>query len=225
MKNLFFTSVLFAIFLGTSSPAAAQKSSRAARPVKFIEGIEIKRDVHSQAEPANSIKTSGRPVVINNNPAIEKSLPVQFKYAQLLNRNVESINNISLYKFIEDWWETRYQYGGSNKSGIDCSGFSGQLFNEVYTTSIPRTAREQYGACEKMEREKLTEGDLVFFNTSGGVSHVGVYLGEGYFVHASITNGVTINNLDDDYYGARFLGGGRISKVSTEGVVKITGSR
>ncbi|MFT3911624.1 MAG: NlpC/P60 family protein [Ferruginibacter sp.] len=225
MKNLFFTSALFSIFLGTSASAVAQKTSHAARPVKFIEGIEIKRDVYSQTSAVNNTKTSNKPAIVNTNPAIEKSLPVQFKYAQLLNRNVESVNNISLYKFIEDWWETRYQYGGSNKSGIDCSGFSGQLFSNVYTTSIPRTAREQYSACEKMEREKLAEGDLVFFNTSGGVSHVGVYLGEGYFVHASITSGVTINNLDDDYYGARFLGGGRISKVSTDGVVKVVGSR
>jgi lipoprotein Spr len=56
----------------------------------------------------------------------------------------------------------------------------------------------------------LLEGDLVFFNTRGGVSHVGVYLGEGYFTHSSSSAGVTISSLDDNYYSKKYIGGGRV---------------
>jgi len=56
----------------------------------------------------------------------------------------------------------------------------------------------------------MLEGDLVFFNTRGGVSHVGVYLGDGYFVHSSSSAGVTINSLNESYYSRKFIGGGRI---------------
>jgi lipoprotein Spr len=74
---------------------------------------------------------------------------------------------------------------------------------------MPRTAREQYEATEHISKNELKEGDLVFFNTRGGVSHVGVYLDNDYFVQAS-SHGVTISNLDDHYYSKRFICGGRV---------------
>ncbi len=64
---------------------------------------------------------------------------------------------------------------------------------------------------KKLKKTDLLEGDLVFFNTRGGVSHAGVYLGNGYFVHASVHAGVTINSLNDAYYSRKYIGGGRIS--------------
>jgi cell wall-associated NlpC family hydrolase len=228
MKNLLFVSVLLTILSATSLPAHAQKNNHSstkkneeavARPVKFIEGIEIKRAiVPSSAIDIPAVKSKISVAEIST-AAIEKSNAIQFKYAQLLNRNVEAVKNISLFNFIEDWWQTKYSYGGSTKSGIDCSGFACRLFLDVYATELPRTARDEYNVCEKTTRDNLAEGDLVFFNTRGGVSHVGVYLGEGYFVHASTMNGVTINNLDDDYYSARFLGGGKILHSSANGLL------
>jgi lipoprotein Spr len=115
-----------------------------------------------------------------------------------------------LYEAIENWWATRYRYGGSTKKGIDCSALTGALLNEAFGFILPRTARDQYAQCEKIARENLDEGDLVFFNTRGGVSHVGVYLGNNYFVHASVHSGVTINSLNDDYYSRKYIGGGRL---------------
>ena len=228
MKYLFFVSVLFTILSGTSLSASAQHKTNSrgktisdpgARPVKFIEGIEIKRNVEPVSETITPAIVTKTPVVETNSSDVAKCVHLQFKYAQLLNRNVEAVTNMPLFNFIESWWQTPYHFGGTDKSGVDCSGFSGLLFNNVYSTDIPRTAKEQYNACEKMNRDKLKEGDLVFFNTRGGVSHVGIYLGDGYFVHANISNGVTINNLDDDYYNVRFLGGGRILR-NGDSVVK-----
>ena len=80
----------------------------------------------------------------------------------------------------------------------------------MYGFVASRTARSQYDACEKIEKENLQEGDLVFFNTRRGVSHVGVYLRNGYFTHSSTGKGVTISSLDDAYYSKKFIGGGRI---------------
>ena len=130
----------------------------------------------------------------------------------MLNREVESLTNVQLFSFIDEWWATKYRYGGTSKKGIDCSAFTGLLMSTVFAFKLPRTAREQYSIAEKVKKDDLMEGDLVFFNTTGGVSHVGYYLGDGYFVHASSSKGVTINNLDQAYFSKKFIGGGRYDK-------------
>lgn len=229
MKNLF----VFLIFSGTlpaiSQTATAQRSLNAIRtmeeskPLKFIEGIEIRNEgltITTPHEPA-PVKPHSRGYLSNTGTAshisLEKSTSLQFKYAQLLNKEVESINNLALFNFIEEWWETRYRYGGSSRSGIDCSAFTGLLQHTVYGNHLPRTAREQYQACDKISPDELKEGDLLFFNTRGGISHVGVYLSDGYFVHSSTSQGVTINHLEEDYYRARFKVAGRVTRPEDEG--------
>jgi lipoprotein Spr len=87
---------------------------------------------------------------------------------------------------------------------------------EIYNHDLPRNSRQQYRACEKISIADANEGDLVFFNTRGGVSHVGVYLTNGYFVHASTSSGVIISNLEENYYKDRFLSAGRVSTESEE---------
>ena len=146
----------------------------------------------------------------SDHPAIEEKSLIHFKYAQLLDTTVETIKNMTLYKFIEDWWKTKYHYGGGSKDGIDCSSFSGVLMRSVFGKELPRDSREQYAATQRVERDHLTEGDLVFFHTRRGVSHVGVYLMNGFFVHASTKEGVIISNLKESYYNKRYLNGGRL---------------
>ena len=80
----------------------------------------------------------------------------------------------------------------------------------VYGFVVPRTARQQYKATKHIKKNELKEGDLVFFNTHGGVSHVGIYLDNDYFVHASASQGVTISSLDESYYAKRFICGGQV---------------
>ena len=72
-----------------------------------------------------------------------------------------------------------------------------------------------YGVVEKIDKENLSEGDLVFFNTRGGVSHVGVYLRNGYFVHSSSKDGVRISSLNEKYYHRKFIGAGRINMLES----------
>jgi lipoprotein Spr len=231
MKHIFLKSLFYCIFAGVGVPVFAQPFSNElkrsaqpanASPIKFIEGIEINRDTRTSSvliEP----QVIPTPELSYSSVSIENSKSIQFKYALLLNREVEAISNIKLFSFIEDWWETRYRYGGSSKKGIDCSAFSGLLFSSVFDVNLPRTARDQYDACTKVDKSNMAEGDLVFFNTRGGISHVGVYLGDGYFVHASTGNGVTINNLEsEEYYQKRFISAGRpIRSVPEELAVEL----
>ncbi len=168
----------------------------------------------SEAPGAYNEPNTGRfggPAFSSNAPAltIENGTELQFKYAILLNDNVENMNNLALLQYIDSWYGTRYRYGGTTRSGVDCSAFTGQLCSSVFGKNIPRTAREQFEQCQKIPSEYLQTGDLVFFNTRGGVSHVGVYLLNNKFVHASTSSGVVISDLDESYYKSRYLGAGR----------------
>jgi lipoprotein Spr len=110
---------------------------------------------------------------------------------------------------MDEWYGAPYRYGGYSKSGIDCSAFTASLLSGVYRIIIPRTVKEQYEAGIQIQKEELLEGDLIFFNIQGSISHVGVYLMNNKFIHASTTNGVIINDLNDDYYNKKYIGARR----------------
>ncbi len=224
MKNLFIVYVALGIFSGTPLSSKAQKSINALQPVetsstkktvKFIEDIEIIRDFKPVETVEETLVTyTPKNVIVtakSNSPksAIESCTSLQFKYAQMMDVDVEALTNIKLLDFIEDWWATRYRYGGTTKSGIDCSSLTGTLLKNVYGITVPRTAREQHRISTKLSRGELREGDFVFFNTRGGVSHVGIYLTNGHFLHSSVHSGVTISSLNETYYGKKYIGGGR----------------
>nr|WP_276902407.1 C40 family peptidase [Pedobacter kyonggii] len=101
-----------------------------------------------------------------------------------------------LYRFITDWTGVKYRFGGLDKSGIDCSGFAFLLEKEIYGVTLPRISREQANVVKRKNIDNLKEGDLVFFSFGGNdVDHVGVYLNNGFFVHASTTRGVIVDDL------------------------------
>ena len=138
------------------------------------------------------------------------SSSIKSKYASALGVSSNNIANITLYEFIDDWYGVPYKYGGTSKSGADCSGFIGQLYSNVYHKSLPRTTKEIDEACSKVSKSSLSEGDLVFFDINKKKSsHVGVYLQNNKFVHASTSKGVIISDLNNPYYQKTFSQGGR----------------
>ena len=104
---------------------------------------------------------------------------------------------------------TPYVYGGSSYSGTDCSGFTMAVFAK-FGYSLSHGASDQYYTATSVSSEERQAGDLVFFDTFGGISHVGIYLGGGQFIHASSSGGVKVNSLYESYYAACYLGAGRI---------------
>ncbi len=219
MKNFFLVSVAIGIFSGTTLTVKAQPSVNIEqinagigqkKSPKFIDEIEFRTSptVAPKAAEAISKQTKAKD---EESVSIESFNSLQFKYAQLLDVDVEAVTNLILLKEIEKWLGTRYRYGGATDKGIDCSAYTGTLVHNVFGLILPRTARDQYANCIKLDKEELQQGDLVFFNTRGGISHVGLYLGNGYFTHASTSIGVTISNLSETYWSKKFLSGGRLT--------------
>ena len=124
-------------------------------------------------------------------------------------------DNIKLYKQVSSWLGVRYRLGGNTKSGVDCSGFADAIYKDVYGIKLHRTVEDIYSDdCRRIRKGKLREDDLVFFRTDGKRSkkpnHVGVYLKNGKFAHASTSKGVEVNSLDKEYYRNAFIKGGRV---------------
>ncbi|MGK2861644.1 MAG: C40 family peptidase [Chitinophagaceae bacterium] len=193
-------------------------SSSENKEIKFLEDISTEPTSPVYTKVVSSGKTSGKQVssstnnYLNRSHSVEKATEVQLKYAVLLNTEVEQLENNQLLEYVDEWYGTRYRYGGTTKKGIDCSAFVQSIYISAFTVSLPRTAREQYRFSNIISATEMKTGDLVFFNTTGGVSHVGIYLQNNKFVHASVAYGVTISDMFDPYYLKRFIGIGRIDK-------------
>ncbi|MCD6010697.1 MAG: hypothetical protein K0Q79_559 [Flavipsychrobacter sp.] len=153
-----------------------------------------------------------------NDPASlieEMTDPVIGKYADMISVEPSDISNYPLYRFIDKWYGTRYKWGGKSLKGIDCSAFSQKLYGQVYNTDLMRTSKEQHKHCDRFKNiDEASEGDLIFFRINRiRISHVGVYLANGYFVHASRKQGVMISNLDNKYWHRRYAGCGRVERT------------
>jgi lipoprotein Spr len=229
--------IVLTVFFVHQGYAQSNNASRNINELNFIEDIHlVQKGVNKKMEFVNPVNTNATNSLGNNvintsksqeenklkntipttsviNPS-EKNIELcnarNFKFGQVLNIEVEKLTNDSLYQFIEKWLGTPYHFGGTSNAGIDCSGFTGMLHKTVFKSVLPRMAKDQYGSSKKLDRTEMKEGDLVFFNTRGGVSHVGVYLHNGYFVHASTKYGVIISSLNEGYYNQRFIGAGRV---------------
>jgi len=121
-------------------------------------------------------------------------------------------------KTICEWIGTPYNYSGDTKDGIDCSGFVAMFYKRVYNVSLGDCSRDIYKADVKpLLKKNLMPSDLVFFKIrKKGISHVGIYLGENKFIHASTKLGVIISDLNEPYYKKYFYKGGRVKDLVCE---------
>jgi lipoprotein Spr len=190
------------------------------RNVQFLEDIsvtpgQVVTSKHVTAEPDASKK--GRSMIYTQGVddlagSAEKNAYLQSKYSGILNAAPEDLTNFTLLNLIEEWWGTKYCIGGSSRDCLDCSAFTQLVVSNIYHAQLPRTAQEQFNVCEKVSVEEMQEGNLVFFHTQGrAISHVGVYLTNNKFVHVSTSQGVMINDLNDNYWKDKFRGAGKFN--------------
>ncbi|MFB9844119.1 C40 family peptidase [Mucilaginibacter ginsenosidivorans] len=134
-------------------------------------------------------------------------------FSQIMGVALSTTSNVKLFQFVYDWIGTPYHFGGDSKKGIDCSAFTKELYSKVFNLTIKRNSRDIFSMVSPVRKDDLKEGDLVFFKIhSRSISHVGIYLGDGKFAHAS-SRGVAINSLEDGYYSRYFYKGGRLLDV------------
>jgi lipoprotein Spr len=201
--------------------AVPETNNDANETIEFLDNISVKpgrvylkkASDALEAEP-DLVKTERANRMPDNLTDVEKSNWLQLKYSIQMDIAVEDINNIPLLQKIDEWWGTPYVLGGSSKRGVDCSYFTLDVMNAMYNTNLKRTAAEQYTQSEKIDWSDLKEGDLVFFKTDGSrsISHVGIYMTNNKFAHASTSQGVTISDLSEPYWQKRLYSLGRVLK-------------
>lgn len=231
---LFLIGIAFAFSSCSSVKSASRSSAKVSNnsaqndSPKFLNDIAI----NGEKSAGDNRKTESVPKLPDDEfrsrnymfPAfnIENGAPLQFKYAIKMDVEVERLVNTGLYQFIENWWGTPYRMGGTSYNGVDCSAFTQTLLSAIYGLHVPRTASEQKMFSTPVDVNELKEGDLVFFNTRGrGVNHVGIYLQDNQFVHASSSSGVMISNLSDSYWHKRFINAGRVIDEKTAAAVSL----
>ncbi len=132
-------------------------------------------------------------------------------FTQIMGVALSASSNLKLYQFVYDWIGTPYRLGGGSKNGIDCSRFAHQLYNKVFNTVIGNNSRNIFSMVNPVSKSELKEGDLVFFKIgSRSITHMGVYMGNNKFAHASSSKGVMISDLDEDYWRRYYYKGGRL---------------
>jgi lipoprotein Spr len=191
--------------------------------IEFLDNISVKPGRVYLKKASDALEAEPEPVLAkpersdkmpDNLTDVEKSNWLQLKYSIQMDIAVEEINNIPLLQKIDEWWGTPYALGGNSKRGVDCSYFTLDVMNAIYNTNLKRTAAEQYTQSEKIDWSDLKEGDLIFFKTDGSrsISHVGIYMTNNKFAHASTSQGVTISDLSEPYWQKRLYSLGRVLK-------------
>jgi len=166
--------------------------------ILFMVGCKAKtdwRDNYKKDKSSKNTNTTKKTTIKKPNDLAEIS--------EILDVSESTLKNKNLYNFIIDWYGTPYKYGGMNEDGIDCSGFTNIFYKEIYKIQLPRVSKDIAENVKRKYTEDLKEGDLVFFSfgKTGIVNHVGIYLHNNKFVHASTSKGVIISNLTEPYYG------------------------
>jgi lipoprotein Spr len=192
------------------SSANKVQGSSSSMPRGFLDNLAVLPGEVTLA----GVKVTAPPVAPANTKTLsyDAALSLPNKYANLLGVAPTELPNTLLLSQMEKWYGTQYCFGGSTDSCIDCSSFTQVILRDVYSVKIPRNAQQQFDACTKIEVENLKEGDLVFFNTVSAsmiITHVGVFVCNNKFVHASTSKGVTISDLSEKYFAKAFRGAGR----------------
>lgn len=155
------------------------------------------------------VKTADRDLDTHYEPA-----PLNIRAGEI---NTSDVKARAITDFTLSWEGTPHRIGGMSRDGIDCSGFTVLLYKELFSHQFSaRRSADLYTEVEPVHRSNLQTGDLVFFRIYGRkIDHVGVYIGDGLFAHASVRKGVIFSRLSEPYYNQRFFMGGRVKQAIT----------
>lgn len=144
--------------------------------------------------------SSGQGVKVANNKHVSSSATVKGGIAD----SNSAIGRLNAYH--QSWKGTGYRLGGTSRKGVDCSAFTQITFRDLFGIQLPRMTIDQAKAGRKVPKSQLQAGDLVFFNTGRGPNgkHVGIYIKNGQFMHASTKKGVTYSDLNSPYWSKTF---------------------
>jgi len=145
----------------------------------------VPRAVNSEQIPLISLSETSRKIV--------------FESCEAASRQSQDLND-----YFKSWKGVRYRYGGYSTKGVDCSGLTKRAYKELYGIELPRTVVEQSKVGKKIDKKSIRPGDLIFFKTGLYSRHVGIYLGENYFIHASRSKGVIQSRLDNSYWRKKY---------------------
>lgn len=204
-----------------SAPVTAEKQATAAKVVVMPAKRVVKRSHPIAVEhPKKSVEAPvqervAQPTVLTVKLDSQDAPPVQEKNEGFISRMVDATKG--LMSRAASWLGTRYVWGGSSRHGVDCSGLTRLIYGSE-GVNLPHKAKLQYQRGQVVARAGLLPGDLVFFNTRGPISHVGIYIGEGKFLHAANPRkGVRVDSLSAPYYSKRFAGARRYKDYSEVG--------
>ncbi len=160
-----------------------------------------------KTEPGNKTRRDSLSHIADNN----LSSGAYAKYSKKWQVELSGKEDVRFLDEIDSWLGTPYVYGGISKKGTDCSGMIMTMYKTIYNLSLNRSANDMQKDVRFIDLNKAKLGDILFFKINGDrVSHVGLYLGNNRFIHATTNKGVIISNLSEDYYSKRYYKCGRI---------------
>jgi cell wall-associated NlpC family hydrolase len=160
---------------------------------------------------ASNPRYTSSPVERRNQPSFEEEGEGEKETLSFEAQSETGIDQAKMGKIIECYLGTRYKEGGTGKKGMDCSGFVIQVYKEYAGFDLPHDSKRLFKLVRGVDEEKLRYGDLVFFSDSEILpSHVGIYIGEGRFVHSTKGYGVIVSSLEEDRYRKTYMGARRV---------------
>lgn len=199
----------------TTKAAATPESKSAAPTTNPVAKAPVQPKTTVKTTVAKKTTTSSRSTTGSTSTRVTRLTRTQASAVKPVSTTVPSATSskaLSVIRTAKSLIGVPYVWGGTTPAGFDCSGFSQYVLSKN-GISVPRTAAEQYKSGISVSRSNLRVGDLVFFTTyKPGPSHLGFYIGDGKFIHASSSKGVTISSLGSSYYSSRYIGARRVIK-------------
>lgn len=199
--------------MGKPMPSATKTVSKvkeiSKKDAELMAKIQAKKEGNSKAI-TTSVKQQKKPTTQGKPATVQVKHKVTNHTAKPLRTVTVSGNVKEILTYANTFTGVPYKFGGTTPAGFDCSGYIRHVFQKV-GVQLPRQADEQYTVGKKVEKQNLQPGDLVFFETyEPGVSHSGIYIGDGQFISATSSSGVAVADIDDSYWGPRYVGAKRV---------------